>query len=250
MKKMTKSGVWGVACCLGLVVGLFVVVGMVAPAKAATLFTIDTVDGDWANAVTVPAAGATIANSSGTNATSTVRWGTTSGQQSGYDYASPVPPVAADSMGTPFAIGDFTHLNFPIGTPFLTNVDLKLDVQQTLGANAFAITHTFAMTHLETSNIGAGCCPAVVTILNPTANVSFFVGVDEHFFNLLGFSQDAGATFTTMFNTAEKASNVATLYATITHKHVSVPEPATMLLMGIGMAGLMGSRIRNAGKKQ
>jgi len=245
MKKMTKSGVWGVACCLGLVAGLFVVVGMVAPAKAATTFMIDTVDGDWANAL--PLAAATVVNSPQSGGLSTARWGTTTGQPSGYDFLSAATPLNANSNGTPFAIGDFTHLNYPIGTPFLTNIDLQLDVQQT---GVFAITHTFAMTHLETTNGPNGCCPDVVTILNPTANVSFLVGGDPHFFNLLGFSQDAGATFTTMFNTEENASNVATLYATITHERVSVPEPATMLLMGIGMAGLMGSRIRNTGKKQ
>ena len=245
MKKMTKNGVWGVACCLGLVVGLFVVVGAVTPVKAA-IFSIDTVDGDWANAL--PVAAVTVANSGPGGGLSTARWGDTTGQQSGYDFLSAATPLNANSDGTPFALGAFTHHNFPVFPPSLDSIDLGLTVED---IGIFSVTTAFNIAHNETSNDpGPPESNDIVTILNPVVNTPFSYLGDDYFFNLLGFSEDGGGTISTVFNTEEDARNVATLYATITRERVSVPEPATMLLMGIGMAGLMGSRIRNTGKKQ
>ncbi len=229
MKKYLKHFGFGVmafgfVCCSGSPV-------------TATIFTIDLVDGDWTNAV--PAV--TINNSGAGGGISTARWGNSLGSgQSGYDFVSASTPLNADSNGTAFALGDFTHQNWPITGTFLDTIDLSLTLKD-LGI--FNVATLFNIDHNETSNHpGLPASNDIVTILNPSVNQLFNYNGQNYYFNLFGFSQDGGATLTTVFSTVEGQANTATLYARITE--TPVPEPATMLLMGTGIAGLVGSRFR------
>lgn len=228
-----------------LVMGSFLV--GINPVKA-TSFSIDQIDGDWINAQ--PTSGITINNSGSNGGLSTARWGTgaSTAGQSGYDFLSAATPVNAQSDGTAFALGTFTHLNWPItGTP-LDKIDLSLALEDT---GIFNVTTTFNIDHNETPNSTGG--PAdndIVTITNPIVNQLFTYNGQNYYFNLIGFSQNGGATISNVFSTVEGQANTATLYARITETPVNpVSEPAAMLLMSTGLAGLFGIRLRSKSKK-
>ena len=205
------------------------------------------INGLWTNPVSTDGSGAssgvTINNAGDPR---TARWGTVApgSPQSGYNFSPASTPFDASSDGTPFVLGTFTHLNNPIGTPWLQSIDLNfsLTIDSLLPMPA-----TFHFTHNETSNVepcipsGSTVCPDVVSV-SPFLNANFTYLGTEYFFSLMGFSQDGGTTIKTEFVTEEGQDNVASLYGRITERPVSAPEPATMFLLGIGLMGLAGVR--------
>jgi hypothetical protein len=227
---------------LGLVFGL--------ASLAAANIPINLVDGDWQTAIPP----VTIVNSGSSGGLSTARWGTPagSGGQSGYDFDSRTTPFDVIADGNPFQIGTFKHINMPITGTSLTSIQLLL----TLGIDGLAsIAGTFNFSHDETPNSapcaypGSPACPDRVTIVDPILNLGFSYddgsGTKNYFFNLLGFSQDNGVTIDSNYITMEDATNTSKLYGVITTTQISVPEPFTLLLLGLGLIGLAGFRKRS-----
>ena len=231
--------------CFGVCAMIFGLVFCYGSPVKATTFTIDLVDGDWANAVNVnptPDTPTTIVNSGPTGGTSTIRWGTPLGTNvSGYTFESRLTPFDVTSDGTAFALGDFTHENWQIANNNISSVDLLLALDSNL---IFNISTSFHIIHNETPNIYSPVDNPlnndIVTINNPIVNQLFTYGGNNYYFNLLGFSQDGGSTITTVFSTVEEQSNVASLFGKITEIPVDnpVPEPSTFFLLGSALVGL------------
>ena len=122
--------------------------------------------------------------------TSIIRWGETTGSQSGYDFTATIPPPFTLPGPIPFfSLGTFTHRNFEVGDPSLTSV--QLDVVLVLrvdGVPTGPLTFTFTFNHEETPNNqtpcpyptppGEGCTDRVTIVASPTPTTFNVDGVD------------------------------------------------------------------------
>jgi hypothetical protein len=167
-----------------------------------------------------------------------VRWGdpATINGQSGLRFDGAAPPAIDLNLNQAFILGDITHYNNPVysGTAS-TEAFLKIDL---FISNASTVHQDFNFTFgiNETPNIGTPQQQADI-IYFPTAfpNESFQLDGDLLTLQLLGFGPSAGTIINT-FSSLEGNSNQTRLWAQVTQ--ASVPEPETVLLMGIGFVAL------------
>src|SRR5262245_16829169 len=114
-----------------------------APAQAQAQITFTAAAANWHDALdNVP--GSQPGDPVITNGvpTSSISWGTTAGQQSGYDVTITIPDP------NQFPVATFAHRNFAISDPSLTSVQLDIvlafDVD---GVSTGPLTFTFTFTH-------------------------------------------------------------------------------------------------------
>jgi hypothetical protein len=223
--------------------GLLAVVLTFAGSANAAPLDITNIQGSWLNVVPGPGGTSVISNVGG-QGTDTVRWPSPGDpNQSGYNF-TPSGDIIGAALNTPLLLGTFQHINQVVGSSILS-VDYSFGFST--NGNPPSLSDTFHFDHNETPN-STGTSPAdddIVTISSVFLNQVIIVGGDTYFFNLLGFSTNNGATFSSVFSSPEGGTNTAKLYGQITAQ--PVPEPGTLMLFSTGIviaAGRLRRRTR------
>lgn len=217
-------------------VALLAVVALVPQANALTL---DSVGGTWSNVVGALGTFVTVGDEN------QVRWGGDAGfGQSGLGFTGSAPPPAIFNVGDEFEVGTLRHFNNPVYAPWATAVDLTIALDFSDPAVNPLFTFTFGID--ETPNVEPCAYPSATACSDRISFPAlpggvFNIGGTLYTLELTGFRTSPGGALLPDFISDEGGTNSAFLYGRITTAN-AVPEPATLLLLGSGLAGMIAIR--------
>lgn len=232
---------------MGLLAGAAALTLGIGAADAAVV-SFQNVTADWINPNPANPGGSLVDGAASATLT-TIRWGVTAGQKSGYDFALTSPQPIDVGVNPPpsvnFILGTFTHQNWPINPgSSIESVQLKITIGNVVvdneGQGPLNLLYNF--THFETPNDpgwGNPCaaggfqpCPDRVTVSFNAQSENFLVNGVEYTVNVLGFNGQSS------FLTREEAATSANLIVQVAARETVVPVPAAMAMFGVGLMGL------------